>query len=277
MSGVNAVEILSNRTKNSFAIIYPGTKMSIQKTSAFVLKSINWKDASKITTLFTRELGKVNVIAKGAKRMNSPYRGLLESLNLLDVYIYFSPKRDLQTLGDINLENSFNSIRGSLLKIGYALSILELVESFFDYGNPDITFFDFSKQIFYNLDESDDEQVIFWYYLLKLASYLGFKPEFLICRSCGKQIGGNEVNFSMSEGSVLCSSCLPFGKNIFKIIKSDLEILAAIQQTPYKKAARIKAGVVRQLNFTDFLLQYIQFHTGQKLELSSLKLLKSIK
>jgi DNA repair protein RecO (recombination protein O) len=246
--------------------------MSLQKTSALVLKSIDWKDSSKITTLFTRELGKLNVIAKGAKKSGSRYRGLLESLNLIEAFIYLSPSRELQTLGDISLEYSFNTMRRDLLKTGYAFGVLELLDSFFAYSNPDSTFFDFNKRMLQALEDSDNEQVIFWYYLLKLASYLGFKPEFTLCRKCGEQVSGDEIHFSMNEGSVICKSCLPAGENGLKISKADLKILARIQQTKHTSIARLGLILNQKLNITDFLLQYIQFHTGQKLILNGLKL-----
>lgn len=246
--------------------------MSLQKTTALVLKSIDWKDSSKITTLFTRELGKLNVIARGAKKSGSRYRGLLESLNLIEVFIYLSPRRELQTLGDVSLEHSFNILRRDLLKTGYAFGVLELLDTFFAFSNPDSTFFDFNKEMLQALEDSDNEQVIFWYYLLKLASYLGFKPEFTICRKCGIQINDDEVYFSMNEGSVKCRSCLPAGENNIKISKVDLKNLVRIQQTRHTSIARLGLTSNQRLNFTDFLLQYIQFHTGQKLVLNGLKL-----
>jgi hypothetical protein len=76
----------------------------------------------------------------------------------------------------------------------------------------------------------------------------------------------------MNEGSVICRSCLPEGENSIKITKADLKILARIQQTRHTSIARLGFTSNQRLNFTDFLLQYIQFHTGQKLVLNGLKL-----
>jgi len=247
--------------------------MALQKTSAIVIKNMDWSDTSKITTLFTREFGKMNVIAKGARRSSSPYRGLLESLNLIEVFIYFSPKRDLQTLGDITLENSFPAIRGNIEKTGYALGILELVNSFFGNSNPDSIFFDFTEHIFCELEITHKEEEIFWYYLLKLASYLGFKPEFILCRKCGGKVTDDVKNFSLQEGSVVCNSCARPDANQIKILKSDSEYLFRIQTTNYKEISSLGRLKNRHLNFTDFLIYYIQYHTGQKIELSGLKLI----
>ena len=246
--------------------------MPIQKTSAIVLKSINWKDSSKITTLFTREMGKVNVMAKGAKKAHGRYSGLLESLHLLEVLIYFSTTRELQTLGEVSLEYSFNKIRADLVKTAYAFGILELLDKLFTHGNPDATFFDFSKRILYYLEESDKEQGIFWYYLLKLASYLGFKPEFTRCRKCGRDILEEEVRFSLTQGSILCRSCFTAEDKLVIIPKMDVKMLVMLQQTKHTKITSHQATLVKRLNITDFLIRYLEYHTGQKLELSSLKL-----
>jgi DNA repair protein RecO (recombination protein O) len=248
--------------------------MALQKTSAFVIKNMDWSDTSKITTLFTREFGKMNVIAKGARRASSRYRGLLETLNLVEVFIYLSPRRELQTLGDITLEKSYDAIRGNIVKTGYALSVLELVNSFFGTNNPDSIFFDFIDRLFSSLEITEREEEVFWYFLLKFASYLGFKPEFLSCRKCGKKVTGEIQNFSLQEGSVVCDPCLHPDGNHLKISKPDADYLFRVQSTNYNDLASLGEIKDRKLNFTDFLVHYIQYHTGQKIELNGLKLIR---
>ena len=102
--------------------------MSQIKTSAFVLKSINWKDTSKIVSLYTREIGRVDVIAKGVRRKNHPQTANFEALNYLETIIYFSDKRELQNIGETTLINSFHKIRTDLEKTSVGLAILELIE-----------------------------------------------------------------------------------------------------------------------------------------------------
>jgi DNA repair protein RecO (recombination protein O) len=216
----------------------------------------------------------MNVVAKGARRASSRYRGVLETLNRIEVFIYLSSRRDLQTLGDSTLEKSYDAIRGNMVKTSYALSVLELVNSFFGPHNPDIIFFDFIGRLFDGLENTEREEEIFWYFLLKLASYLGFRPEFLTCRKCGKPVTGEGKVFSLQEGSVVCPDCLPPDGNPLSLARADAEYLSRLQSTHSNKVAAIEKFKGRNFKYTDFLIHYIQYHTGQKIELNGLKLIR---
>ena len=162
--------------------------MKTIKTSAIVIRSINWSDSSRIATLFSREKGRVDVVAKGSRKIKSKFHGILESLNLIECVIYLSPKSELHTLGEVALENSFQSIRSDLEKTKSALSIVELIYLFFHYGDGDQIFFDFLKQLFYAIGQIKTPDIVLWYFMLKLSSYLGFKPEYKVCRICNKEV-----------------------------------------------------------------------------------------
>ena len=101
--------------------------MSQIKTQAYVLKSINWKDTSKIVSLYTREKGRVDVIAKGIRRKNHPQSVNFEALNLLETIIYFSDKRELQNIGETTLINSYHKIRIDLEKKGQIIGPLDVL------------------------------------------------------------------------------------------------------------------------------------------------------
>ncbi|MFN5395348.1 MAG: DNA repair protein RecO, partial [Planctomycetota bacterium] len=46
--------------------------MSLEKTDAIVLKTVEWSETSLVVTLFTKDFGKISAIAKGARRLKSP-------------------------------------------------------------------------------------------------------------------------------------------------------------------------------------------------------------
>ena len=47
-------------------------------TPAVILKTGDYSETSRLATAFTRDLGKVRLIAKGARRRKSPFAGLVE-------------------------------------------------------------------------------------------------------------------------------------------------------------------------------------------------------
>ena len=59
--------------------------------SAFVLHQYDWSETSLIVELFTRERGRIAVVAKGAKRPTSNFRAVLLPLQRLQVQLSRSP------------------------------------------------------------------------------------------------------------------------------------------------------------------------------------------
>jgi DNA repair protein RecO (recombination protein O) len=245
--------------------------MSLIKTKAIVIKSIKWGDTSKIVTLYTREYGCVKVIAKGSRRIKSVYTGSLEALNSLEALIYFSPNRELQTLGQISLENSFQQLRVDLEKMAYALSILELIHIFIHYGEKNQIFFDFVYHILNDIQKTKSPKLILWYFMLKLASYLGFKPEFKICKTCNRNINQRFILFKNDDGSVLCNRCaFPEKHNNF-LSRKVVDFLHRLQNTHYKKVLDITYPEDDQFKYTEFIISYLQFHTNQSIKLDALQ------
>ncbi len=53
----------------------------IDHQPGFVLHSYAWRETSLVVETFTREFGRVAVVARGAKRPTSQFRGLLSPFN----------------------------------------------------------------------------------------------------------------------------------------------------------------------------------------------------
>jgi DNA repair protein RecO (recombination protein O) len=248
--------------------------MSSVKSPAIVLKSIKWKDTSKIVTLFTREVGKISVIAKGARQAKSKYQGILESINLLEVVIYLSTTRKLQLLGQTTLEDTFQKIRVDYEKTGYAFALLELTDIFFKEGSIDAIYFDFLIILLSEVGKIADPRIVFWYYLIKLSSYLGFKPEFNYCSICNRSIVSEEVGFSIREGSIICKNCGSSSDREWNLSITARKSLSELQKLNHKRLSTVKISLDKRFAFTEFLLTYLRYHSDEKLNLSSLQLFK---
>jgi DNA repair protein RecO (recombination protein O) len=247
--------------------------MSSIKSSAIVLKSINWRDSSKIVTLFTREEGKISVIAKGARQLKSRYQGVLESINLIEVVIYMSATRKLQILGQATLEDMYKDIRIDYEKTGYTFALLELTDIFFKEGSADTIYFDFLITLLSEISRISDPKIVFWYFLIKLGSYLGFKPVFDQCATCNTSITTEKSVFSMREGAVICRNCGSAPDMGWTLSNAVRESLSGLQKINHKGLSSAAINIDERFAYTDFLLTYLRFHSDEKLDLSSLKIL----
>jgi DNA repair protein RecO (recombination protein O) len=89
---------------------------------AFVLHSYPFKETSLIVELFTRDFGRVAVIAKGARRPKSALRGML--LAFQPLLVSWSGKGELHTLVRAERHGRYQSLRGLPLICGFYLNEL---------------------------------------------------------------------------------------------------------------------------------------------------------
>jgi DNA repair protein RecO (recombination protein O) len=88
----------------------------------FVLHSYPYKETSLIVDLFTRDFGRIGVVAKGAKRPLSKLRGVLQTFQPLS--LSFSGKSELRTLIDAEWVGGLLPLEKTALLCGFYLNEL---------------------------------------------------------------------------------------------------------------------------------------------------------
>jgi DNA repair protein RecO (recombination protein O) len=248
--------------------------MSSIKTQALVLSSIKWKDSSRIVTLFTSLQGRIKVIAHGAAREKSRFRGKLETLNLLECLIAYRKSRSLQVLTDVLLINDFRHIKSDYSKMAFGFAILEILDNVFQEVEIDDVFFQFILTIMNNLEKTKKQKLIWWYFLLKLASYLGFKPDLEQCAICEKK-PSTEATFAMQKGIIYCQNCATEDGLISKLPLTNYLFLNQLQKENYKNIGIREDGrEIPSYDYTNLLLNYLNLHLGHELRLKSLSLVQ---
>lgn len=85
------------------------------KTEAIILRKRSLPNADKIITLFTQEIGKVNVFAKGIKKITSRRLPHAQSANLITCIIH--QKDDRLYLAETSLISGFSQIKKNRIKM----------------------------------------------------------------------------------------------------------------------------------------------------------------
>ncbi|MGZ8255368.1 MAG: DNA repair protein RecO, partial [Burkholderiaceae bacterium] len=89
----------------------------------FVLHSYPWRETSLVVEFFSREFGRVALVARGAKRPTSQFRGLLSPFNPLAVS--WSGRNDIKMLVRADWLGGMQPLRGdALLAAFYANELL---------------------------------------------------------------------------------------------------------------------------------------------------------
>jgi len=243
------------------------------KDRALVLHSIRWKESSKILTLYLRGRGILKVIARSVYRPNNPLSGRLEALNLLEVIIVQKPSRSLQILQEAELLNAFSRMRQDMARLPYALAVLEVIEQTIGEQHSDEIFFDFTLHILESIETARLPEILFIYYLLKLSSFLGFRPAFQVCQSCGKENFKETVYFSVEKGTIFCPECSGDHSYLSPLREDQFYFLRKLQTYPHKKIDTFPIPLPPQTNFIQLLARYLGFHLERPLHLNALSLL----
>ena len=96
------------------------------KTEGIILKRINYGEADKILTIYTKHHGKIKALAKGIRKLTSRKAGSLELFNHAIVFLVKGKNFDLVT--EAQAVDLFKSWRQNLVRVGVAYYFCELVD-----------------------------------------------------------------------------------------------------------------------------------------------------
>lgn len=183
----------------------------IVKTEGIVLSKMKYRDTSKILRLYTREFGKVSVIAKGARETKSKFRAALEPMNHVACVIYRKDNRDLQLLSQCDVITPFRHLSEDMGKMRVGLSVVELVDiaSHAEEGNEIL--FSLLADVLQTVNSATKNPVSALYYFeMKLSGIMGFNPQLERCVHCNAGIpnGLEETGRCViTHDGILCNNC----------------------------------------------------------------------
>lgn len=100
-----------------------------------ILRREDFRERDERVILYTREFGKISVIAKGVKRIEAKLRGNLDIFNLVDI-IFIQGFHSFILTG-IDLKERFLNIANSPATYNAALAATKIVDNVFEENLPD--------------------------------------------------------------------------------------------------------------------------------------------
>lgn len=226
---------------------------------AIVLKSLDYKDSSKILYLYT-ESGLKSIIAHGVKKMNNINRALSQNGNLINVS--FS-KGSFPSLKEGEMLNDFPNIKLDVLSYTYLNHIMELVNNTISEDSDHLKMFSFLKRLFSLYNDFQDPEILSFVFELKLLYFLGYGLNFRRCNLCNK----NEfLVFNVDNGGLVCKEHLSINQQSYE---SDTYLLLSkmyfIDINEFQKIDMTKTDRVIIRHIIDQLFdQYVSFKTKSR-------------
>lgn len=195
--------------------------MMLEKCEGIIIRTTNYGETNKIVTLYTREWGKVGVMARGAKKPNSR----LAAVTQLFTYGYFLVQKSsgLGLLQQGEMISSMRSIREDIFLTAYASYIIDLTDKSTEDRKPNPYLFELIYQTLNLINEGYDAEIIVNIFEMKILNTLGLYPVLNQCTLCGNTDG--QFSFSIREGGLICHRCLEKDPYHIKVSPATVKLL----------------------------------------------------
>lgn len=194
-----------------------------------VLNRTPFREHDEVISIITRDFGRVDVRAKGVKKITSKLSSHLEPLS----YIAFDciQGKEMSMLTTATLLNSFSLIRTEFTKVMQAAYAAHALYKLTRPGNIENgifeLFFDWLSTI-EKITALSDCRYLDWF-MLQLMGVIGFKPRYTACVQCEKTT--DLGHWSYEQGGVLCDVCASQvfqGDSVVRIAELTLRDLARL-------------------------------------------------
>jgi DNA repair protein RecO (recombination protein O) len=177
---------------------------TICTTDGFVLRSIRYGDTSRVATIFSHDLGKFSVIAKGARVPGSAFGASLDLFTVSQFVVYYRAGRDLQMLKTGGVEHHFASIQTEPARFTLGCAILEFVDRMMLEGEPAPGLFALTLRALARIEQGSVAAApeVLRAFQLRTAALLGYGLRLESCLHCGTSLAEAAVALGVRENDV---------------------------------------------------------------------------
>ena len=187
--------------------------METYTTPAISLGRRPWRDNDLLINFYLPGRGKVELIARGAKKIKSKLAGHLEPLNFSNIMVVRG--RQFDYVGSAVSGYCFKNIKDDWEKIWAAGYVVRTVDELIKNSEPDGSDNIFSALLdFLFLLERNKFNYLLGVnlFIFKILNLLGQQPEINHCLVCARMIAPETIKFSFNRGGIICRPCYRRGE-----------------------------------------------------------------
>ncbi|PKL49850.1 MAG: DNA repair protein RecO [Planctomycetes bacterium HGW-Planctomycetes-1] len=185
--------------------------MTLKKDKGICIRTTDYSESSQILNFFTRDNGKIGVIAKGSRRPKSSFLGAIEICTIGDMVFSHRDNEKLGTLTEFNPTFLGLDIRKKLLALNCAYFAAEMLNLFTKELDPHPVLFDEAESFLQKLDQSPPDKIVPFLIQFEFAilEQTGSQPLCDGCANCKRKFdaGWKQYFFSFSAAGLVCRDC----------------------------------------------------------------------
>ncbi|WP_236785791.1 DNA repair protein RecO [Anaerococcus ihuae] len=221
----------------------------------FVLREFSYRESSKIIEVFTKDMGKISIIAKGVLNKKNPNLSSTQRFVKASYNLYKSGEKFFG-IRDASLLKSYSKSNKNFDIIVYKSAICDLLLRTIDFDQKDFVY-NLMDKTFDSFEKASENYFnIFLCFLLKYISFSGFKPNLKECSLCGSKINPEDAYFSIKDGGMIDSSCKKIKKDIVYLTREEYLYILKLVYTPTDQVSKIDLKIEKK-KMINLLTSYV--------------------
>lgn len=208
--------------------------------------------------MFSREQGKVEVLAKGARRPGSKlsYFSDLGSIGIFHIV----RGKSLDLLTEATPIFSPEGVRGRYHKTQLLGFMFKVIDKLFEVGVSHPKTYEVLKKAVENLSKRED-QLLFVAFLANVVSDLGLLPELQNCIICHKKVIREPELFFSPKGGLIHCRCQD-GESL-NVQADEIKLFRLMLEMPFSKISKAKINQTTFENLYKIIRLYFEWHFGK--------------
>lgn len=235
-------------------------------TKGIVFRTVRFKESSLILDVFTEEKGIQSLFMNSVfQNKNSRLSSLLQVGQILDLVVYYSDKKDLHRIKEVNPDYLYSEIPNNIYKSAIATFMIELSRHCTKDHVVHVELFQYLKRCLILLDRQNPFDPNFHLkFMIRLCSFIGFQPVNNL----------SEVNNSFD---LLNAQFVPYTIHNKYCVEIDKSInISKLLNDDYSSEKTLNLNYENRTQILNILIQYYKIHIEHFGELKSPGIYKSI-
>ena len=240
--------------------------MATWASEGIILKRNNWGETDKTLTIFTRQRGKVRVLAKGVRRVHSRRAPNIELFN--HSKLFFHESKETNILAEADTVTSFNNLKSDLNKISYAYRIAEVIDHFFPEATDSAGLFELILDCLETMDASGDSisiRLTSTATELKLLAHAGFRPQLFVCSKCSRALIEQTHLLSPEHGGLIDRGCNGEMTLSKPVSVEAIKLLRFLMDSPWEEVVKLRVSESVSKEVDQALSFYLEYILEEKL------------
>jgi len=246
------------------------------KTQGIVLKTRKYSESSKLLTIYTRELGRINALAKGARKIKSRFGSSLEVFTESKFLFYKQPSAGLYVVSQSQILAPHKALYSFQDKFAAASVMADFLYTHTIQAEAHEELYRFFRASLKELELTEAPQNVLLSFMLKFLTVAGYGLQLKTCSSCGSGAAesGRDCRLSAKHGGVLCEACSRKEGDSVVIGAAALKALSFLQEKGYKVTANLKLDDTSSDEIKKVINNFLKYNYDY--ELKSLRVMEEI-